>query len=217
MQYQVVLDRRNFALCLHFDISSVRLFIWTWSLYYICTYKICIWLKYVYYVYYEWRINVYILPQKICICLDISFKLGLFLQNRMHIIMVLYDMVVHFTLRTYDVNKVFFRKENRVRWLFRCKQMPSTDRTAWFTPCVRMVKWAAIYYKNHDFYRRYGRMLRPDWEPWQRRRTYRLPTQANVVVVYHVTIRSHRWLKKFWPMVIGCFLRAADGDPPTLL
>ena len=27
--------------------------------------------------------------------------------------------------------------------------MPSTNRNAWFTPCVRMVKWATIYYKNH--------------------------------------------------------------------
>ena len=27
--------------------------------------------------------------------------------------------------------------------------MPSTNRNAWFTPCVRIVKWATIYYKNH--------------------------------------------------------------------
>ena len=47
------------------------------------------------------------------------------------------------------INKVFFRK-NRIWWLFRCNQMPSTNRNAWFSPCVRIVKWATIYYKNHD-------------------------------------------------------------------
>ena len=35
-----------------------------------------------------------------------------------------------------------FRKKNW--WLFRCNQMPSTNRNAWFTPCVRTVKWATI-------------------------------------------------------------------------
>ena len=61
-------------------------------------------------------------------------------------------MVAHFTLRTYDVNKVFFRKKSQIWWLFRCNQMPSTNRTAWFTPCVRIVKWATIYYKNHGIW-----------------------------------------------------------------
>ena len=28
--------------------------------------------------------------------------------------------------------------------------MPWTNRKAWFTPCVRIVKWATICYKNHD-------------------------------------------------------------------
>ena len=28
--------------------------------------------------------------------------------------------------------------------------MPSTYRNALFTPFVRIVKWATIYYKNHD-------------------------------------------------------------------
>ena len=58
-------------------------------------------------------------------------------------------MVAHLTLRTYDVNKVFFRKNIRVLWLFLCNQMPWTNRKAWFTPCVRIGKWATIYYKNH--------------------------------------------------------------------
>ena len=31
--------------------------------------------------------------------------------------------------------------------------MPSTNRNAWFTPCVRLVKWATIYYKSHDFHK----------------------------------------------------------------
>ena len=44
-------------------------------------------------------------------------------------------MVAHFKLRTYDVNKVFFRKK-RIWWLFRCNQMPSTNRNAWFTPYI---------------------------------------------------------------------------------
>ena len=43
----------------------------------------------------------------------------------------------------------FSEKKNRIWWLFRCNQMPSTNRNAWFTPCVRIVKWATIYYKNH--------------------------------------------------------------------
>ena len=59
-------------------------------------------------------------------------------------------MVAHFTLRTNDENKVFFRKKNRIWRLFRCNQIPSTNRNAWFTPCVRIVKWATIKYKNHD-------------------------------------------------------------------
>ena len=29
--------------------------------------------------------------------------------------------------------------------------MPSTNLNAWFTPCVRIVKWATILSKNHDF------------------------------------------------------------------
>ena len=27
---------------------------------------------------------------------------------------------------------------------FRCNQMPSTNRNAWFTPCVRIMKWTTI-------------------------------------------------------------------------
>ena len=42
-----------------------------------------------------------------------------------------------------------FPKKNWIWWLFRCNQMPSTNRKAWFTPCVRIVKWATIYYQNH--------------------------------------------------------------------
>ena len=42
-----------------------------------------------------------------------------------------------------------FREKNRIWWLFRCNQMPSTNRDACFTPCVRIGKWATIYYKNH--------------------------------------------------------------------
>ena len=62
----------------------------------------------------------------------------------------LYKMVAHFTLRTYYVNKEFFRTKIWIWWLFRCIQMPSTNRNAWFTPCVRIVNWATIYYKNHE-------------------------------------------------------------------
>ena len=60
-------------------------------------------------------------------------------------------MVAHFMLRTYDVNKTFFRKKTRIWLLSRCNQMPSTNRNAWFTPCVRLVKWATIYYKSHEY------------------------------------------------------------------
>ena len=42
-----------------------------------------------------------------------------------------------------------FLKKNRIWWLFRCYQMPSTNRNAWFTPCVRIGKWATLYNKNH--------------------------------------------------------------------
>ena len=59
-------------------------------------------------------------------------------------------MFAHFTVRTYDVSKAFFRKKNRIWRLFRCNQLPSTNRNAWFTPCVRIVKWATIYYKNYE-------------------------------------------------------------------
>ena len=45
---------------------------------------------------------------------------------------------------------IFSRKKNQISWLFRCNQMPSTNRNAWFTLCVRIVKWATIYYKNHE-------------------------------------------------------------------
>ena len=37
-----------------------------------------------------------------------------------------------------------FPKKNRVWRLFRCNQMLSTNRKAWFTPCVRIEKWATI-------------------------------------------------------------------------
>ena len=43
-----------------------------------------------------------------------------------------------------------FPKKNRIWRLFRCNQMPSTNRNVWFTPSVRIVKWATIYYRNHD-------------------------------------------------------------------
>ena len=33
--------------------------------------------------------------------------------------------------------------------LFRCNQIPSKNRNAWFTPDVRTVKWATMWYKNH--------------------------------------------------------------------
>ena len=45
-----------------------------------------------------------------------------------------------------------FPNKNRIWWLFRCNQIPSTNRFAWFTPCVRIVKWATIYYKNHGIH-----------------------------------------------------------------
>ena len=37
----------------------------------------------------------------------------------------------------------------RIWRLFRCNQMPSSNRNSWFTPYVRIVKWATISYKNH--------------------------------------------------------------------
>ena len=46
-------------------------------------------------------------------------------------------------------NIFFVRKKNRIWPFCRCNQMPSTNRNAWFTPCVRIVKWATIYCKNH--------------------------------------------------------------------
>ena len=51
---------------------------------------------------------------------------------------------------------LFSRKKKRNRWLFQCNQMPSTNRNAWFTPRVRIVIWATIYYKNHGFIRDFG-------------------------------------------------------------
>ena len=42
----------------------------------------------------------------------------------------LYLMVPYFMLRTYDVNKAFFRKKNRILLLSRCNQMTSTNRNA---------------------------------------------------------------------------------------
>ena len=48
-------------------------------------------------------------------------------------------MVAHFTFRTNDENKVFFRKKYRIWRLLRCNQMPSTNRNAWFTPWMRIV------------------------------------------------------------------------------
>ena len=58
-------------------------------------------------------------------------------------------MVAHFTLRTKDENEAFIRNKNRIWRLFRCNQMPSTNRNAWYAPCVRIVKWATILYKNN--------------------------------------------------------------------
>ena len=37
-----------------------------------------------------------------------------------------------------------FTKKNWIWRLFRCNQMPSTNRNVWFTLCVRIVKWATI-------------------------------------------------------------------------
>ena len=37
-----------------------------------------------------------------------------------------------------------FRKNDRIWRLFWCNQMPSTNRNVWFTPCVRIVKWATM-------------------------------------------------------------------------
>ena len=41
-------------------------------------------------------------------------------------------------------------KRNRIWRLFRYKQMPSTNRNAWFTQWLRIFKWATIYYTPHE-------------------------------------------------------------------
>ena len=46
-------------------------------------------------------------------------------------------MVAHFTLRTNEQNKVYFRKINRIWRLFRCNQMPSTNRYALLHVCAK--------------------------------------------------------------------------------
>ena len=57
-------------------------------------------------------------------------------------------MVVQNMLRTFGAKKVFPEKTCCIWRLFRCQQMPSTNRNAWFTLFVRIVKSATIWYKK---------------------------------------------------------------------
>ena len=75
-------------------------------------------------------------------------------QKMFYILLAVHVMVFKLDGCSFQVAHVcckqgLFPKKNRIWWLFRCNQMPSTNRNAWITPCVRIVKWATIYYKNH--------------------------------------------------------------------
>ena len=80
--------------------------------------------------------------------LQMSFVLILALTKCEFYAWFLYEMVAHFTLRTYDVNKVFFR-EKKIEFddsfdVIKCLQqieMPDLLHL-----CI--VKWATIYYKK---------------------------------------------------------------------
>ena len=59
-------------------------------------------------------------------------------------------MVVHFTLRTHYVNKVFFRKKIGFDDSFDVTKCLQQIEMPDLLHVCAIVKWATIYYKNHD-------------------------------------------------------------------